>query len=298
VEMAKRTAKFDANVLISGETGTGKGMLAEAIHYESPRKKHPFIKVNCAAIPQGLLESELFGYESGAFTGAKGGGKPGRFELAHKGTIFLDEIGDMSLEMQAKLLRVIQDREIERLGGTTTTKIDVRVISATNQDLPEMVKQGKFREDLYYRLLVIGLDLPPLRERSEDLPYLINNILTRLCHRYDTAKPAVTDRAYQVMKHYHWPGNVRELENTLERALNLAVDGIIDRQHLPEKLLQHTDCNNSLLLPTLTEVIEDKEIEYVKEVLQHTKGNKQKAAQILGLSRTALYKKLKKYGLG
>ncbi len=295
IELAKRAAVFDANVLISGETGTGKELLALAIHQESRRRKNPFIKVNCAAIPANLLESELFGYESGAFTGARGDGKPGKFELADNGTIFLDEIGDMPLEMQAKILRVIQEREIERVGGTKTIKVNVRIISATNKDLAEMVRLGTFREDLYYRLLVIGLFLPPLRERVEDLSYIINNILIRLALRYEISKPDVTDRALVVMKKYKWPGNIRELENVLERALNLASNGIIDANHLPEKLLAQTGTKVSIQVKPLAELIEQKEKEIIFEILDYTNNNKQKAAELLGLSRTALYKKLEKF---
>ncbi len=299
VELARRAAMFDANILITGETGTGKELLATAIHHESKRKKHPFIKVNCAAIPTNLLESELFGYEGGAFTGARGDGKPGKFELANHGTIFLDEIGDMPLEMQAKILRVIQEREIERVGGTKTVKVDVRIISATNRDLAQMVAEGTFREDLYYRLLVIGLRLPPLRERLEDLPYIANDILNRLCMRYEVSKPEISPQGMTVLKKYQWPGNIRELENVLERALNLTTGGVIEVHHFPEKLLANAGVRVRVEVQnkTLDQLIELKEKEIIYETLAYTGNNKQKAAEILGLSRTALYKKLKKYNI-
>lgn len=297
VELAKRSAKFDANVLITGETGTGKELMALAVHQESGRKKFPFIKVNCAAIPANLLESELFGYEAGAFTGARGDGKPGKFELADNGTIFLDEIGDMPLEMQAKILRVLQEREFERVGGTKTVKVNVRVISATNKDLGHMVKEGTFREDLYYRLLVIGLNLPPLRDRIEDLEYIVNGILNRLCQKYEISKPDISEKAFSVMKKYQWPGNIRELENVLERALNLSTRGLIEINHLPEKMLTQSGVEVKPQLKTLSELIDQREKEIILQTLDYTRNNKQKAAKILGLSRTALYKKINKYNL-
>ncbi|MGF7185924.1 transcriptional regulator with PAS, ATPase and Fis domain [Desulfitispora alkaliphila] len=298
VEVARRAALFDANILITGETGTGKEVLASAVHAESGRKKMPFIKVNCAAIPSNLLESELFGYEGGAFTGARATGKLGKFELADNGTIFLDEVGDMPLEMQAKILRVTQDREIERVGGTTTKKVDVRIIAATNRDLKELVAQGKFREDLYYRLLVIGLYLPPLRKRIDDLDFLCRSILSRLSMKYQISRVDITKRALDAFKKYDWPGNIRELENLLERAINLATAGSIDVIHLPEGLLKQSGIRPLESVKPLKEAVEEAEVESIVKALAYAGGSKVEAAKILGLSRTALYKKMEKYNIG
>ncbi|MBO8169525.1 MAG: sigma 54-interacting transcriptional regulator [Thermoanaerobacteraceae bacterium] len=291
VELAKRTARFAVGILITGERGTGKGLLAEAIHYASPRKKHPFVRFNCAAVPPALLEAELFGREDGA------GGRPGKLELAHWGTLLLKDVEELTLAAQARLLRAVQDGELERLGGTRPVKIDVRVIATTSKDLAEQVKRGKFREDLYYRLLAVGLHMPPLRERLEDLAYLTGSILERLSHNYGLSKPVLTERAYEIMRNYHWPGNVRELETVLERALHLAEAGVIDRDHLPPDLVEQAAVENTVQLPPLDEVVARREREYIQEVLRFTDGNRQKAAEILGLSRTALYNKLKKYGI-
>lgn len=298
IDMANRLAATDVNILITGETGTGKELLTSAIHYKSKRANQPFIKVNCAAIPANLLESELFGYEKGAFTNALASGKPGKFELANGGTIFLDEVGDMPLEMQAKILRVLQEREFERIGGSKPVKVDVRVIAATNKDLQSMVAAQTFREDLYFRLNVVELHLLPLRERREDLPFLIRNILTKLCQRYELAYPEIDPKAYQLLLRYHWPGNVRELENVLERALNLCTGSKITVDNLPENLFQNLRADvipeDKGLLNTLVESLER---QLIMDALEEAGGSKATAAKKLGISRTGLYKKLERYGL-
>lgn len=292
--LAQKAAWSNATILILGESGTGKGILAQAIHEESPRRNAPFIKVDCAAIPPELLESELFGYEEGAFTGAKKGGKPGKFKLAHDGTIFLDEIGDMPLNMQAKILRVLQDKEFERLGSIHTRKIDVRVIAATNKDLEKMVREGRFREDLFYRLNVVKLVLPPLKERPEDIPLLAESILQRLNEEYGK-NLRLTPAAIDCLLSYSWPGNVRELENVLERAAILAEDQEIHPHHLaigyPEKKKGVRD------ISPLYKVRIEAEKEAIIQALEAFGGEKTRAAKALGLSRQALYAKMSRYGL-
>ena len=229
-----RAAKGNSTVLVTGESGTGKELFAQAVHYASARRHGPFIKINCASIPENLLESELFGYEEGAFTGARKGGKPGKFEMASGGTVFLDEIGDMTMPMQAKLLRVLQEREIERVGGTRTTPVDVRVIAATNRDLDTMMKGGTFRQDLFYRLNIITLHIPPLRERPEDIPELCEALLYKINRSLQFELEGVSEEAMELLCRYDWPGNVRELENVLERSINLMEEiGKILPEHLP-----------------------------------------------------------------
>ncbi|GEA18637.1 MAG: hypothetical protein PWR22_2009 [Moorella sp. (in: firmicutes)] len=294
LSLAQKAAGSNATVLILGESGTGKGVLAQAIHEESPRRNAPLIKVDCAAIPPELLESELFGYEEGAFTGAKKGGKPGKFELAHGGTIFLDEIGDMPLNMQAKLLRVLQDKEIERLGSTRTRKIDVRVIAATNKDLEKMVHEGRFREDLFYRLNVVTLVLPPLKERPEDIPLLAEAILQRLNKEYGK-KLRLTPGAMESLLSYSWPGNVRELENVLERAAILAETQEIHPHHLT--IGYHGKKKRLREISPLYKVRIEAEKEAIIQALEAFGGEKTRAAKALGLSRQALYTKMASYGL-
>lgn len=233
--LARKAARTPSTVLITGESGTGKELLARAIHAASPFAEGPFVSVNCAAIPENLLEAELFGYEEGAFTGARKGGKPGKIELADGGTLFLDEIGDMPLAMQAKLLRVLEERRVERVGGVTSRPVRVRVIAATNRSLEEMVRKGAFRADLYYRLNIIRLHLPPLRERRTDIPLLLSHHLERVVRRYRLPAKSFTKEAVSILLAYHWPGNVRELVNTVEALVNL-VDGPDIR---PEDLLPH-----------------------------------------------------------
>lgn len=305
VKMAQKAAQTDSNVLIIGESGTGKELFAHAVHSASPRSSRPFVTINCAAIPSELLESELFGYEHGAFSGARRQGKKGKFELAHTGTIFLDEIGDMPLEMQAKLLRVLQEKELDRVGGDKTIKIDVRVIAATNYDIESRVQEGKFRGDLYYRLNVMRLNLAPLRDRRDEIPDIANEILRKLTHHMDLIVYGFTPEALRTLQNYAWPGNVRELENILERALNLLENDLYIKTSLfPEYILSETPCSQEPAaaspyledanLQTATETVEK---DLILKALRETGGNKKKAAALLGISRAGLYKKLESYSI-
>ena len=296
-KIGKRAAETNSTVLIIGESGTGKELFAHAIHRASYRRAEPFIAINCAAIPRDLLESELFGYDRGAFTGARREGKPGKFEQALGGTIFLDEIGDMPLEMQAKILRVLESKEFERIGSNKKIAFDARVIAATNENLEEAVTKGKFREDLYYRLNVVSIDIPPLRERKEDIEPLANHILKYLLQEMKLGEKEITKETMKILKKYNWPGNVRELRNVLERAVNLSTGKLILPEHLPERLL-----NGSIHIagsvediPLLQDVVAEAEIEAIKKALLLANGNKSLAAERLGIHRTALYKKIDKY---
>lgn len=286
---AAKAAKGRSTVLIRGESGTGKELFAHAIHNSSARSERKFIVVNCAAIPEDLLESEFFGYEEGAFTGAKLRGKIGKFDLANGGTLFLDEIGDMSLSLQAKLLRVLQEREFYRVGGNVRVKVDVRIIAATNRNLEEMVRQGKFREDLYYRLNVISLNIPPLRDRVQDVEYLIMELMKELNSMLGTSITGIASSAKTALLRYEWPGNVRELRNVLERAMTFAEHGKIQAEDLPDYLL-------SPLIKQIS-LAEDAELGAIRKALSQTNGNKAKAAKLLGISRSGLYEKIKKYQL-
>jgi len=302
ITMAKQFSRTSSTLLITGESGTGKELFAQAIHNASPRSNGPFIRINCAALPENLLESELFGYADGAFTGAKKGGKPGKFELANGGTIFLDEIGDMPMSMQTKLLTVLQEKVIERVGGTTPIQINVRVIAATNRDLEEMVRNHEFRDDLYYRLNVVQLKLPPLRKRMDDLPMLTEDLIKRLNVKLETSVERISDQAMQLLLNYHWPGNIRELENLLERAINLAHmnnRNIIEPVDFPslydcagEQIFLASDASQ-----TLPERLDDLEKQLIMQALDKTNGNKTQAANLLGIHTSALYRKLKKYNL-
>lgn len=297
-DLAAQAAKSSSTVLITGESGTGKEIFANAIHNSGPRCKGPFIKINCAAVPEQLLESEFFGYSEGAFTGARKGGKPGKFELANRGTIFLDEVSDMSLIMQAKLLRVIQDREVERIGGTQPIKVDVRIIAATNRNLQQLVKEGKFRLDLFYRINVISLELPPLRERSEDLEPLANHLIAKLNRALGTLIKGISPQAMEILKSYSWPGNVRELGNVLERILNFCTDDYIDREHFPAELMQMTGVRNYGDSPNmLKQGLIEAEKNIILNALHAAKGNKMQAARALGIHRSVLYRKLAQYNL-
>lgn len=298
-KLARKAAESNSTVLILGESGTGKEMFAQAIHKASYRRAESFMAINCAAIPKELLESELFGYEGGAFTGAKKSGKPGKFELANGGTIFLDEIGNMPLEMQAKLLRVLEEKEFERVGGTEKILLDVRIIAATNEDIEEAVKIGKFREDLYYRLNVITLDIPPLRDRKDDIPLIAENLLEYLAKELDTQKKKLSPETLNILKQYHWPGNVRELRNVLERGINLSSGSTILPKHLPERIFMNIEGEMEKFneISLLREVVAEVEKEAIIKALSKTKGNKTLAAEKLGIHRTALYKKINKYGL-
>lgn len=298
---AQVAARTNSTILISGESGTGKELLAHAIHCASPRRNAPFIKVNCAAVPEHLLESELFGYEEGSFTGAKKGGKLGKFELADGGTIFLDEIGDMPLAMQAKLLRVLQEREVEKIGRTDVVRVDVRVIAATNKDLEQMVKDKEFREDLYYRLNVIDLHLPALRDRREDIPLLIEHFLKTLGTELGRKIKGITPQAESLLVQYDWPGNIRELRNSLERAIALSMNDVLDVEDF--KGLSGTEAPfrqkvSAMPVGTLAEAVEQAERETIKNALSYTNYNKVAAARILGVHRSLLYRKLKQHGLG
>jgi len=287
-----KAAPVKSTVLIYGETGTGKELVARAIHYSSPRKKRPFVKVNCAALPEDLLESELFGYEKGAFTGAVER-KEGRFELAHTGTILLDEISETSQNFQAKLLRVLQEEEFERVGGTKTIKVDVRVIATTNVDPKEAVEKGKLREDLYYRLNVIPIYLPPLRERKEDIPLLVEHFLKKYTPRVKKRVEGVSPDCLKAMKEYHWPGNVRELENAIQRAMVISEKNYLQ----PEDLFLNKVTKNqpSFSLENIT--LEEMEKRLIQQTLDKVRGNRTQAAEILGVSVRTIRNKVKKYGL-
>jgi DNA-binding NtrC family response regulator len=291
-----RVAPTNSTVLLGGESGVGKDLIARAIHEKSRRASGPFIKINSTAIPENLLESELFGYEKGAFTGANAS-KPGKFELADKGTLFLDEIGDVPAVTQVKLLRVLQEREFERLGGTRTIKVDVRLIAATNRDLREALEQGTFREDLYYRLNVVPIDIAPLRQRKEDIPDLVNLFISRFAG--DSGKPveSITPEAMQILVNYHWPGNVRELQNIIERACALAKDTVlkVDDIHLDVRPARITNGASNFLPEGMT--LEQWEDEMIRESLRRANGNKSQAARLLGLSRNALRYRLSKIGI-
>lgn len=288
----ERIARSDSTVLILGESGTGKELIATTIHYQSARRDKALIKVNCAAIPEGLIESELFGHERGAFTGAIKK-KLGRFELASGGTIFLDEIGDLPLSTQSKILRVIQERQFERIGGTETLSVDVRIIAATNKNLEEEVKTGKFREDLYYRLNVIPITIPPLRERKDDIPYLVDFFVKK--YRKKLSKDMSFEKdAVDALLGYDYPGNVRELENIVERCFALSVKPIITR----EDLLLFVGKNvKEGMLPPLCDIAAEAEKEYILRILKITKGNKTKASDMLGISRKNLWEKMNMYGI-
>ena len=297
-DLIGKVANTNSNVLINGESGTGKEMIAHSIHNSSKRYLAPFIKINCASIPAELLESELFGYEEGAFTGAKKGGKKGKFELANGGSIFLDEIGDMNINMQAKILRVIQEREIESIGGSGVKSVDVRIITATNKNLEELVKKGEFREDLYYRLNVVKIVSPPLRERKEDIPELANALRIKIAKRLGVYVEGISKDAIECLGNYDWPGNIRELENVIERAINLLDSNImIKTEHLSKrftsaKYKRYSDKNEHLRT-----IVEEVEKEVILECLNRNNWNKNKTAQILGISRAGLYKKIEEFNL-
>ncbi len=297
-EKIEKVAKSDSSVLIYGESGTGKELVARAIHLQSARNERPFVKVNCGALAEGVLESELFGHEKGSFTGAIKR-KLGRFELADKGTIFLDEIGDIPPTTQVKLLRVLQEREFERVGGEETITVDVRFISATNKNLMAMVKEGKFREDLFYRLQVIPIELPPLRERKEDIPMLVEHFLKKKAGQLNKKQPRISNSALQELIFYRWPGNVRELENVIERAVVLCEGDEIGLNDLPILLADPSKTTLSLTRDDvpLTEALEDLERQLIGRALEKSKGVKTEAARILGLKTSALYYKLEKYNM-
>jgi len=290
-ELVKKVAQTDITVLITGESGTGKSLIAKAIHYTSHRKDKPFVTINCSAIPESLLEAELFGYERGAFTGAYTLRK-GKFELANGGSIFLDEIGDLPLSLQPKLLRAIQDKEIERLGGERTIKVDVRIISATNKDLKEMVEKGEFREDLFYRISVFPIYVPPLRERKEDIPLLVEHFLNIFNQRYKKMVK-LNQRVMEILMDYPWPGNVRELENFIERIV-IMKDGLISERDLPPYLLLEAEKEKPRNLPNIVEATERGEI---IKALEKTGYVKSRAAKLLGLTLRQLDYRIRKYNI-
>ncbi|MDL1955702.1 MAG: sigma-54 dependent transcriptional regulator [Candidatus Desulfofervidus auxilii] len=300
-DIIKKVAATKTTVLITGESGTGKELVARAIHYNSPRKNAPFISVNCAALPETLLESELFGHEKGAFTGATAMRK-GRFELADKGTLFLDEVSEMSPALQVKLLRVLQEKEFERVGGTRTLKVDVRIIAASNKDLREEVDSGNFREDLYYRLNVVHIHLPPLRKRPEDIPLLVAHFLKKYTKEMGKSELKISPEALSLIYNYSWPGNVRELENAIERAVVLCSGKEIKPEHLPEELREEKRTPSSLLenLPknlTLPQLLEEIEIRLIRQALAESNFIQAKAARLLGITKSLLQYKIKKYNL-
>jgi len=290
--LIEKVSASASTVLILGESGTGKELIATTIHYQSDRKNKSLIKVNCSTLPEGLIESELFGHEKGAFTGAIRR-KPGRFELADGGTIFLDEIGDLPPSTQAKILRVLQERQFERIGGTTTMTVDVRVIAATNKNLEEEVKAGRFREDLFYRLNVIPIVLPPLRERKEDLPSLIEFFMDK--YRKNLSKDvSLSKDVVDALLQYDYPGNIRELENAIERCVTLAATERIGKDELPPAIVMEQRATRSLLL---SDIAADAEKNHIINVLRATQGGKTKAAEILGISRKTLWEKINAYGI-
>ncbi|HIP43532.1 MAG TPA: AAA family ATPase [Aquifex aeolicus] len=290
IDLIEKVSKTDSTLLLLGESGTGKSLIAKTIHYESPRKDKPFVTVNCAAIPGELLEAELFGYEKGAFTGAYTS-KKGKFELANGGTIFLDEIGDMPVNLQAKLLRVLQDKELERLGSEKTIKVDVRIIAATNKDLRKLVEERKFREDLYYRLNVIPIHVPPLRERREDIPLLIEHFLEEFNEKYQK-RVYLTKEAMQILLEYDYPGNVRELANIVERIVILN-EGKVTPRDLPKYLKKKKIKEKG----NLQKFIEETEKERIIEALEKTGYVKSRAAKLLGYTLRQLDYRIKKYGI-
>jgi DNA-binding NtrC family response regulator len=296
--LVERVAPTNSTVLLGGESGVGKDLIARAIHQHSQRASGPFIKINSTAIPENLLESELFGYEKGAFSGAVGS-KPGKFELADKGTLFLDEIGDVPGNIQVKLLRVLQDREFERLGGTKTLKVDVRLVAATNRDLRAALEEGTFREDLYYRLNVVAIDIPPLREHKEDIPALADFFLARYAKDSGKKITAITPEAMKRLVDYHWPGNVRELQNIIERAVALSDGSSLDAADIylddPAKRPAAPGGSPYVLPPGVN--LEQWEDEAIREALRAANGNKSQAARALGLSRNALRYRLSKLGV-
>lgn len=292
-------SKSNSTVLITGESGTGKELFARAIHNHSDRTDYPFVTINCAAIPDNLLESELFGYEEGAFTGAKKGGKLGKFELAHKGTIFLDEIGDMSIHLQGKLLRVLQERELDKIGGKSNIFIDVRVIAATNKNLEDLVKSGQFRKDLYYRLKVIPITLPTLRERKRDIPLLIDFMIKEYAHKLNKNVTEIEDDARKTLIDYSWPGNVRELQNIIEYSINMSTSSLLTLDIIPNniKSIYYDEKSHKEEEIRILKDLEREEIRKALNKYKDYKKDKELAANALGISRATLYRKLEKYEL-
>lgn len=293
-ELAMQVASTKATVLIEGESGTGKELITNIIHYNSPVAHGPFIKINCSAFSEGVLESELFGHEKGAFTGAIAT-KKGRFELADQGTLFLDEVGEMPPSTQVKLLRFLQERTFERVGGTKTYKVDVRLISATNRDLAQLVKEGKFREDLYYRLRVVRIVMPPLRERKEDIDELVNSFIDKFSSLHGKPISGISKEAMELIHAYNWPGNVRELMNCIESAVVMAKKDILDVEDIPEYLSNHTA--EAETGTGSTGLLQELERKAIIDTLKNTRGDKVKASRILGIGLRTLYRKIDKWGI-
>ena len=298
--LVEKVADCDSTILITGETGTGKGLVAKAIHQNSKRKNKPFISINCGAIPENLLESELFGHVRGAFTGATVS-KSGKFELAHGGTIFLDEIGDMSSDLQVKVLKVLEEGEFEQVGGAKTIKVDVRIIAATHRDLPEEVQNGNFREDLFYRLYVIPIGLPSLRERKSDIPYLMAYFMDMLNRKNNRQLDGISENAMQILLNYSWPGNVRELRNVVERLVVLKGTGKLSAHDLPIELKTANGCKTAQGIEIsddgicLNSAVTEFEKALILQSLEKTKWVKNKAAKLLQLNRTTLVEKIKRH---
>ncbi len=291
IQMVHQIAPMKSTVLLTGESGVGKELVAEAIHLLSPRIGNPLVKVNCGALPEGIIESELFGHEKGAFTGAIAQRK-GRFELAHTGTIFLDEISEMPLATQVKLLRVLQEGEFERVGGTQTLKVDVRVIAASNVDLEQAVAEKRFRKDLYYRLNVIHLEIPPLRERREDIPMLALHFLDKFCRENNRPLNGFSPAAMAALKNYSWPGNVRELQNVVERAVALSHNHMVELADLPDEIRQHSPADDVITIPVGAS-LEEIERTAIIQTLRKTGGDKELTARLLGIGLATLYRRLK-----
>ncbi len=289
-ELIHHIAPYDSSVLIIGESGTGKELIANAIHYNSPRASMPFIKVSCASLSEGIIESELFGHEKGAFTGAISSRK-GRFELAHNGTLFLDEVEDIPPSTQIKLLRVLQEGEFERVGGNRTIKVNIRIIAASNRDLQEAVKSGTFREDLYYRLNVVNIRLPLLKDRRDDIPFLVNFFIERYGKKYQMKVNGISQRAMNLLTDYGWTGNVRELENTIESILVINSPEVIDVQHLPQEI-RDSKRRPEVIPVRIGTPLEEVEKEILIETLRATRGNKRRAAQLLGINVRTIHRKM------
>ncbi|WP_245959459.1 sigma-54 interaction domain-containing protein [Neobacillus piezotolerans] len=303
-ELAERISVNHSAVLLLGESGTGKELFAHSIHANSLRSAYPFVPINCASIPEHLLESELFGYEDGAFTGAKKGGKKGHFQLANKGTIFLDEIGDMPLAMQSKLLRVLQDKEIQPVGGQKSLPVDVRIITATHRNLEKMVEAGEFRQDLYYRLNVIKIEIPPLRYRKDDIEQIAMNLVRKLEKRFHKKSVELSREVIRLFQQHSWPGNIRELENVLERCINVLDGSVIKPNHLPLYLRDQDAAPNDAatnpagtkVLP-LKEIIAEAEKQAIQSALSAAGGNRQQAAKLLDIGKTSFYEKCRIYSI-
>jgi DNA-binding NtrC family response regulator len=303
-DVIEKVADTPSTVLIMGESGTGKELIAAALHYNSSRRNRSFIKINCAAIPRELMESELFGYEKGAFTGAVGS-KPGRFELADSGTLFLDEIAEVPVDMQVKLMRAIQESEFEHVGGVQTIQVDVRLVVATNRDLQKEVEEGRFREDLYYRLNVVPIHLPPLRERKEDIPLLVDHFIDKFNAKLDRKVEKLSEEALNLVVNYHWPGNIRELENVVERCILFSEGPEIGADNLPDQLVERSSSvptaatmgADASMKDIVKQATAELERDLIVKALEETKGNVTRAAKRLKISRKSLQNKMKEFGL-